>query len=43
MQEAFKKLKQLFTKEPILQMFDLRRLTVIEADASDQVLDSVLS
>ena len=43
MQEAFKRLKQLFTEESILQIFDSRRLTVMEADASDQVLDSVLS
>ena len=43
MQEAFKRLKQLFTEESILQMFNSRRLTVMEADTSDQVLDSVLS
>ena len=30
-------------KESILQMFDSRRLIIIEANASDQVLDSVLS
>ena len=30
-------------KELVLQMFDSRKLTVIKADASDQVLDSVLS
>ena len=33
----------MFTEELILQMFDSRRLTVMEADVSDQVLDSVLS
>ena len=43
MQEAFERLKQLFVKELILQMFDSRRLTVMKVNASDQVLDSVLS
>ena len=42
-QEAFQRLKQLFIKEPILQMFDSRRLTVMKVNASDQVLDSILS
>ena len=42
-QEAFERLKQLFTEELILQMFDSRRLTVMKVNASDQVLNSVLS
>ena len=30
-------------KESILQMFDSRKLIIIKADTSDQVLESVLS
>ena len=42
-QKTFKKLKQLFVKESILQMFNLRKQTVMKADASDQAQESVLS
>ena len=42
-QEAFKRLKQLFIKEPVLQMFDPQWLMIMKADTSDQVLKSVLS
>ena len=34
-QEVFKRLKQLFTEELILQMFNSQWLTVIKADASN--------
>ena len=39
----FEKLKQLFAEELILQMFDLRKQTVMKADALDQAQKSVLS
>ena len=42
-QKAFEKLKWLFAEESILQMFDFRKQTVMKADASDQVQESVLS
>ena len=42
-QKAFEKLKQLFVKESILQMFDLRKQIIIKADASDQAQESILS
>ena len=42
-QKTFEKLKQLFAEELILQMFDLRKQTVMKADALDQAQKSVLS
>ena len=42
-QEAFERLKHLFVEESILQMFDPGRLIIMKADASDQVLNSVLN
>ena len=42
-QKAFEELKQLFAEESILQMFNLRKQTVMKADASDQAQESVLS
>ena len=36
-------LKKQFAEESILQMFDSKKLIIIKADTSDQVLDSVLS
>ena len=42
-QKAFKKLKWLFAEESILQIFNLRKQTVIKTDVSDQAQESVLS
>ena len=42
-QKAFKKLKWLFAEELILQMFDLRKQTVMKVDALNQTQESVLS
>lgn len=39
---AFNKLKEEFTKEPILQIFDLERYIIIETDVSDFAIGAIL-
>ena len=39
----FKRLKQLFTDKLILQMFNLKKKTIMKIDILDQVLESALS
>lgn len=42
-EEAFEKLKELITSEPILQIFDPEKESVLETDASDEALGAQLS
>ena len=42
-QKAFKKLKWLFAEELILQMFDLRKWTIMKTDVLNQAQESMLS
>ena len=42
-QEAFETLKQAFLEAPVLEMYDPRRETRVETDASDYALGAVLS
>ena len=42
-QEAFKELKQMFFEAPVLEMYDLRRKTRVETNASNYALGAVLS
>jgi hypothetical protein len=42
-QEAFDRIKQIFLEAPVLEMYDPRRPTRVETDASDYALGAVLS
>jgi hypothetical protein len=42
-QEAFNRIKQIFLEAPVLEMYDPKRETRVETDASDYALGAILS
>ena len=42
-QEAFDRIKQIFLKAPVLEMYDPKRETRVKTDASDYALGAILS